>query len=117
MTATLFCCKNVFWKLMRPFHFIALLGHAGAPAGVFLILYVSSTSYIDCQGVLERLAAAVGMPVGSSGGRSVGIDTGFRVSVAAAVVDSGRQRQLLQSAIGGIVRGSSRRQVRLRQGW
>lgn len=102
---------------MRPFHFIALLGHAGAPAGVFLILYVSSTSYIDCQGVLERLAAAVGMPVGSSGGRSVGIDTGFRVSVAAAVVDSGRQRQLLQSAIGGIVRGSSRRQVRLRQGW
>lgn len=110
---TLFCCNTNFGN---SFHFIALPGHAKAPAGVFFILNVLSTFDIDCQGVLERLAAAVGVPMGSSGGRSVGVDTGLRVSVAAAVVDSGRQRQLLQSAIGGIVRGSSRRQVRLRQG-
>ena len=60
------------------------------------------------QGVLERLAAAVGVPLGGPGG---GSSCASR-AVAEAVVVSGRHRQLLQAAIGGIVRGSSRRQVR-----
>ena len=60
------------------------------------------------QGVLERLAAAVGVPLGGPEG---GSGCGSR-AVADAVVGSGRHRQLLQAAIGGIVRASSRRQAR-----
>lgn len=57
--------------------------------------------------MLERLAAAVGVPLGGpEGGSSSG-----SCAVAEAVVVSGRHRQLLQAAIGGIVRASSRRQV------
>jgi hypothetical protein len=59
------------------------------------------------QGVLERLAAAVGVPLGGGAGRQPAAG-----AVADAVVGSGRQRQLLERAIGGIVRGSSRRQAR-----
>ncbi|KAK9842097.1 hypothetical protein WJX81_008323 [Elliptochloris bilobata] len=58
-------------------------------------------------GVLERLAAALELPLGGGGGGSC---SGNR-AVAEAVVLSGQHKQLLQAAIGGIVRGSSRRQA------
>lgn len=63
--------------------------------------------YAGAQGVLERLAAAVGVPLGGGADRRPAAG-----AVANAVVGSGRQRQLLERAIGGIVRGSSRRQAR-----
>jgi len=55
--------------------------------------------YAGAQGVLERLAAAVGVPLGGGADRRPAAG-----AVANAVVGSGRQRQLLERAIGGIAR-------------